>query len=68
MELKPFGIKVQVNCPGFTRTDFHERLGFTPDELKNHMIVRWMSAKAVVSKSVKRLVRNNNPVAEILRK
>jgi short-subunit dehydrogenase len=61
MELAPFGIKVQVLCPGFTRTDFHGRLGLKSSELKSRGIVTWMSAKKVVAISLKKL-RGHKPI------
>jgi short-subunit dehydrogenase len=32
-ELKDTGVKVQALCPGMTVTDFHEKMGYDPDEL-----------------------------------
>jgi len=58
LELKNEGISVQCLCPGFTRTDFHSRIGYDKEELKNRGIVRWMSAEQVVKYSQKCLKRN----------
>ncbi len=54
-ELYGKGIVIQALCPGFTRTEFHEKLGYNTAALKNHGIIRWMSADKVVAYSVKHL-------------
>jgi len=58
LRLKDKGISVQCLCPGFTRTDFHSRIGYPEEELKNRGIVRWMSADEVVEYSMKCLKKN----------
>ncbi len=52
LELKNKGIYVQSLCPGFTRTDFHNRMGLNKGELRNRGIIRWMSADRVVEYSI----------------
>lgn len=52
MELRGTGVRVQVLCPGFTRTHFHAALDIPRGELRNRLIVRWMSADAVVRASL----------------
>jgi short-subunit dehydrogenase len=54
-ELYGKGITIQALCPGFTRTEFHEKLGYNTAALKNRGIIRWMSADKVVAYSVKHL-------------
>jgi uncharacterized protein len=51
------GIRVQALCPGFTRTEFHGRLGIPPERLRNRGPVRWMSAEQVVDCSLAALRR-----------
>ncbi|MFX0064103.1 MAG: SDR family NAD(P)-dependent oxidoreductase [Candidatus Hermodarchaeota archaeon] len=56
LELHKTGIKVQALCPGFTRTDFHEKLGYDNSKLhKNRGIIRWMSPEEVVAISLRDL-------------
>ena len=47
-ELRPTKIKISALCPGFTRTEFHERGRMKMSGLPNFM---WLSAEKVVSKS-----------------
>jgi short-subunit dehydrogenase len=47
-ELRPTKIKISALCPGFTRTEFHERGRMKMNGLPNFM---WLSAEKVVSKS-----------------
>jgi short-subunit dehydrogenase len=48
-------IIIQTLCPGFTRTDFHEKIGLNRDSLKNKGILRWMTPEKVVDASFKNL-------------
>ncbi len=52
MELRPKGIRVQALCPGFTKTDFHDRLGWDEKKKRDRRVVRWMSAEEVVAVSL----------------
>ncbi len=64
-ELVSRGIRAQVLCPGFTHTDFHDRLDWSADRRRNRGIVRWMHAEDVVGRSLRRLDRappRANPV------
>ncbi|MFX1536566.1 MAG: SDR family NAD(P)-dependent oxidoreductase [Promethearchaeota archaeon] len=56
LELLKTGIKVQTLCPGLTRTDFHEKMGYDNSKLhKNRGIIRWMSPEEVVAISLRDL-------------
>src|SRR3990172_714488 len=54
MEVRRYGIKVQSLCPGFTRTDFHRKMGIE-EEMKKNRMIHWMTPERVVIKSMKRL-------------
>jgi hypothetical protein len=47
-ELRPTKVKISALCPGFTRTEFHERGRMKMNGLPNFM---WLSAEKVVRKS-----------------
>jgi short-subunit dehydrogenase len=49
-ELRGTGIKISALCPGFTRTEFHERGRMRMNGLPNFM---WLSADRVVSQAWK---------------
>ncbi len=51
MEVRQYGIRVQALCPGFTRTDFHEKLQFE----NSNNLVKWMEPEKVVDISIKSL-------------
>lgn len=51
-------ILFQALCPGFTRTDFHGRLGYINSALKNKGIIRWMSPEEVVEISLRNLKKD----------
>lgn len=48
-------IIIQTLCPGFTRTDFHKKIGLNNDSLKNKGILRWMTPEEVVDISFRNL-------------
>jgi ubiquinone/menaquinone biosynthesis C-methylase UbiE/uncharacterized protein YbaR (Trm112 family) len=56
MELAETHIRVQVLCPGFTITEFHDHPQYAAYQLKKN-IPRWlwMTSEAVVAESLKRL-------------
>jgi uncharacterized protein len=55
LTLRNTGIRIQALCPGFTLTDFHEKLGIA----KSHpMYKKFMSAEYVVNYSLKDLEKN----------
>jgi len=59
MELKGTGVQVQVLCPGTTKTDFHKKLGFDPDDYyQNKGMMRFLTTKQVVDASLKNLKKD----------
>jgi uncharacterized protein len=59
IELKRSGVRVQALCPGVTRTDFHEKLGMSPDEAyASRGPRRAMTAEEVVEASFAALAKN----------
>jgi short-subunit dehydrogenase len=59
--LREKGITVQALCPGFTRTNFHEKLGMPKEEQQHRGILRWTTVDKVVDASMKGL-RNGTVV------
>jgi uncharacterized protein len=53
-ELRGTGVKVQALCPGFTRSEFHQRMGLDVGEIPGWM---WLSATSVVNASLGALDR-----------
>lgn len=58
VELWASGVRVQVLCPGFTRTRFHAGLRAPEQQLGNRFLVHWMDPPAVVRASLDALDRN----------
>ena len=54
VELRGTGVRVQALCPGFTRTEFHRRMG--PDA-RGRPRWLWLTAESVVSTSLRQLER-----------
>jgi uncharacterized protein len=53
LELKGTGVQVQVLCPGTTKTDFHEKLGFDPENYyQNKGLLKILTTKQVVKASL----------------
>lgn len=62
LELQGTGVKVQVLCPGLTRTDFHEKLGLRAEDVyKLRGPGKPLSADAVVEASL-RCLEKGRPV------
>ena len=53
-ELADTGVRVQALCPGFTRSEFHQRMGVDSRDIPGWM---WMSATSVVDTSLAALER-----------
>ncbi len=51
LEVEPHGIRVQALCPGFTHTEFHERMSF--DQTKSAPPWMWLEAETVVETSLR---------------
>jgi hypothetical protein len=62
MEVSRLGIRVQALCPGFTRSDFHNKMDIPSDKLRNKGLVRWMTADAVAQYSLNCLRKKNKVI------
>jgi short-subunit dehydrogenase len=60
LELRPLGIVVQALIPGFTHTDFHDKLPEWERERRSKGIIRWQTADHVAAFSLRQL-RKKNP-------
>jgi short-subunit dehydrogenase len=58
-ELAGTGVRVQALCPGFTRSEFHQRMAVDVGDLPRWM---WMNAESVVRSSLRRLERGGGVV------
>jgi hypothetical protein len=54
-ELRGSGVRVQALCPGFTHSEFHQRMGTRDGRAPAFM---WLTARQVVTASLKALDRN----------
>ena len=54
-ELAGTGVRVQALCPGFTHTEFHQRMGFDKRSIRGAL---WLSAEYVVDYSLASLDRS----------
>jgi short-subunit dehydrogenase len=58
-ELRGSGVRVQALCPGFTHSEFHQRMGTRSGRAPAFM---WLTARQVVSASLRALERNGPTV------
>ena len=59
IELKSTGVRVQALCPGFTYSEFHQRMGTRRRRAPAFM---WLSAREVVTASLRALERGGPTV------
>ncbi len=59
LEVEPHGIRVQALCPGFTHTEFHQRMSF--DQTKSAPPWMWLEAETVAEMSLRQF-EGNGPV------
>jgi len=55
---KKSNVKTIVVCPGFTKTEFHGKMGIEKDRVKNKSVVKWSTPQDVVERSVKDINKN----------
>ncbi len=60
--LRDKGIKFQVLCPGFVRTNFHKRAGISLSDYKNKGLIRWLTPEKVVEISIHNLKKKNKVI------
>ena len=53
LETMNTNVKIQVLCPGFVRSDFHEKMGSTRSKKNKGIFVRWMTPEQVVNISLR---------------
>lgn len=53
MEAAPHGVVVQALVPGYVRTEFHRAIENYEQKRRNHGLIRWMDADAVVAASLR---------------
>ncbi len=58
LDLMNTGVKVQVVCPGFTRTDFHGKMGIDISQKRSKGLIHWHTPEEVVAASLKDLNKN----------
>jgi len=56
---KDEGLKIQVLCPGFVRTDFHKSNNVDQKDILNNRIIPWMDPDEVVKISIRNLKRKD---------
>jgi len=58
LETMELGVKVQVLCPGFVISDFHQKMGSSKANNQNKGIIRWMKPEKVVDISLNALKKD----------
>ena len=62
ISLRDKGIKFQVLCPGFVKSNFHQRAGIKISEFKNRRLINWMTPEKVVKSSIRNLKKKNKVI------
>jgi len=60
--LKEKGIKVQVLCPGFVKSNFHKRAGIQIPDYNSGGIVHWMDPDKIVEISIRNLRKKSKVI------
>lgn len=62
ISLRNKGIKFQVLCPGFVKSNFHQRAGIKISEFKNGRLINWTTPEKVVKCSIRNLKKKNKVI------
>ncbi|MGL4521864.1 MAG: SDR family NAD(P)-dependent oxidoreductase [Bacilli bacterium] len=52
LEMLDYNVSVQVLCPGFVHTDFHEKIGMDTTKMSRNVFLPWSKPDVVVQKSI----------------
>jgi len=53
---KKSNVKTIAVCPGFTKTEFHGKMGIEKEREKNKSVVKWSTPEDVVKRSIKNVL------------
>lgn len=62
ISLRKKGIKFQVLCPGFVKSNFHQRAGIKLSDFKNRKLINWTTPEKVIKSSIRNLKKKNKVI------